>query len=49
MVRRDSHQGADLRAQEERSPLVREHREHRKKEHGLHLLERLLHIRDYNS
>ena len=39
MVRRDSHQGADLRAQEERSPLVRTHREHRKKEHGLHLLE----------
>jgi hypothetical protein len=30
MVRRDSHQGADLRAQEERSPLVRAHREHRK-------------------
>ena len=46
MVRRDSHQGADLRAQEERSPLVREHR---KKEHGLHLLEPLLHIRDFNS
>ena len=27
---------ADLRAQKERTPLVRAHREHRKKEHGLH-------------
>ena len=41
MVRRDSCQGADLRAQEESTPLVRTHREHRKKEHGLHLLESL--------
>jgi hypothetical protein len=50
MVRRDSRrQRADLRAQEERSPLVRAHREHRKKEHSLHLLEPLLYIRDYNS
>ena len=49
MVRRDSHQGADLRAQEERSPLVREHRERRKKEHGLHLLERLIYIHYLNS
>jgi len=44
MVRRDSCQGADLRAQEERSPLVRAHRDHRKKEHGLHLPEPFLHI-----
>jgi len=35
---------ADLRAQEERSPLVRAYREHRKKEHGLHLPEPFLHI-----
>ena len=45
MVRRDSRrQRADLRAQEERTPLVRAHRQHRKKKHGLHLLEPLLHI-----